>query len=56
MKLRLLLAALALAVLPARAEFTIAPQTAEARSARVEVMTRQVNVEALKPCSAPTTK
>ena len=34
----------------------IAPTTAEAMSDRVEVMIRQVNVEALKPCSAPTTK
>ncbi len=30
----------------------IAPVTAECRSARVEVMTRAVNVEALKECSA----
>ena len=34
----------------------IAPHTADAMSDRVEVMTRAVNVEALKPCSAPTTK
>ena len=34
----------------------IAPHTADAMSARVEVITRAVNVEALKPCSAPTTK
>jgi len=34
----------------------IAPPTADARSARVEVMTRHVKVDALKPCSAPTTK
>ena len=34
----------------------IAPATADAMSDRVEVMTRAVNVEALKPCSAPTMK
>ena len=34
----------------------IAPATADAMSERVEVMTRAVNVEALKPCSAPTMK
>ena len=34
----------------------MAPQTADAMSARVEVITRAVNVEALKPCSAPTMK
>jgi hypothetical protein len=34
----------------------MAPVTAEARSLRVEVMTRAVNVDALSPCSAPTTK
>jgi hypothetical protein len=31
----------------------IAPQTADAMSDRVEVITRAANVEALKPCSAP---
>ena len=34
----------------------IAPATADAMSERVEVMTRAVKVEALKPCSAPTMK
>ena len=34
----------------------IAPQTAEARSERVAVITRAVNVEAFRPCSAPTMK
>ena len=34
----------------------IAPATADAMSERVEVMTRAVNVEALKLCSAPTMK
>ena len=34
----------------------IAPTTADAMSERVEVMTRDVKVEALKPCSAPTMK
>ena len=34
----------------------IAPVTAEAMSERVEVMTRAVKVEALRPCSAPQMK
>ncbi len=34
----------------------IAAVTADAMSERVEVTTRAVKVEALKPCSAPTTK
>ena len=34
----------------------MAPQTADAMSLRVEVITRAVNVEALRPCSAPTMK
>ena len=34
----------------------MAPQTADAMSARVAVITRAVKVEALKPCSAPTMK
>ena len=34
----------------------MAPTTAEARSLRVEVMTRAANVDALSPCSAPTMK
>jgi hypothetical protein len=34
----------------------IAPATADAMSDIVEVITRAVNVEALKPCSAPTMK
>ena len=34
----------------------IAPATADAMSDFVEVITRAVNVEALRPCSAPTMK
>ena len=41
---------------PERFEGPNPPATAEAMSERVEVMTRAVNVEALKPCSEPTMK
>ena len=34
----------------------MAPTTAQAMSECVEMITRAVNVEALKPCSAPTMK